>query len=324
MLAARIHSYGNSEVIKVEEIEEPHLGVGKVLVRIEAAGVNFLDIYFRKGVRKGGLPLVLGNEGAGTVVDVAEDVAEFKKGDRVAFLYGASSYAQYAAVSTKNLVKLPAYVDCKIAAAVLLQGATAHYLTRDTYQLKPGNWCLVQAAAGGTGALIVQMAKRCGAGVIAAVSKEEKIVRARAAGADHVLVSSLPDFASRVKEISDGLGVHVVYDGVGKSTFEISLQCLRPLGLLSLFGQASGPVPPFELGRLAELGSLFVTRPSLPDYIRDATVFQQRAEFLWEMIKDGKLEVRIAGDFPIRQARQAHELLESGQAAGKVILYPFA
>lgn len=318
MLAARIHQYGGPEVIQIDEVLDPAPTANEVLVKIDSAGVNFLDIYYRQGLRKSTLPFMLGNEGAGTVAKVGEGVSELKIGDRVAFLYGAPSYAEFAVLPADRIVKLPNDIDTKIAAAALLQGTTAHYLTRDTFALKKGDWCLVHAAAGGTGMLIVQMARQIGAHVIGVVSNEAKMRLAFEAGADHVLISSVHDFVDQVQGVSGG-GVHVAYDGVGRATFQNSLQCLRPLGYLALFGQASGAVPSFDLSELSAK-SLFVTRPSLPNYIADAATLRKRATDVWDAIENGTLRIQIAAEFPLFETRRAHELLESRKATGKVLL----
>jgi NADPH:quinone reductase len=318
---------GGPEMMEVAEVPKPQPGPGQALIRLGAIGVNFVDIYFRIGRYKADLPMTLGSEGAGTVEAVGSGVSEVALGDRVAWTMQRGSYAEYSLVSGSVLVKIPDHVSFETAAAVMLQGMTAHYLTHSTYALKSGDTCLVHAAAGGTGALLVQMAKMRGARVFGTVSTEEKAKIARAAGADETIRYTEKDFASEVKRLTDGRGVDVVYDSVGQSTFDKSLDSLRPRGVLALFGQSSGAVPPFDLNVLNGKGSLFVTRPSLAHYLLT------REELLWRAgdvlgwvdgskPDGGKLKLRIERTYPLAEAAAAHRDLESRRTAGKLLLIP--
>jgi len=322
MKAIRVHQFGGPEVLSYEEIPLPEPGKGQARVKIEAIGLNYVDIYHRTGLYPLKLPLTLGMEAAGVIDAVGPDVSEVKKGDRVAYAMEPGSYADYAVTSAWKLVPVPLGIESRIAAAVMLQGMTAHYLTHHTYPLKKGDTALVHAAAGGVGLLLVQVAKRLGATVFGTVSTEEKARLVREAGADEVILYSQTDFLAEVKRLTNGRGVHVVYDSVGQSTFEKSLDCLRPRGYLILFGQSSGPVPPFNLGALAAKGSLFVTRPTLIHYGSNREELLQRANDLFNWIAAGELKLRIDKTLPLAEAAEAHRLLESRKTAGKVVLIP--
>jgi len=322
MKAVRVHQYGGPEVLRYEEIPVPEPGAGEARVKIEAIGLNYIDIYQRTGLYPLKVPFTLGMEGAGIVDAVGADVVEVKKGDHVAYSMHLGSYAEYAVVPAWKLVPLPRSIDSRSAAAVMLQGMTAHYLTRSTYPLKKGETALVHAAAGGVGLLLIQVAKRTGATVFGTVSTEEKAKLAREAGADEVILYTQTDFLTEVKRLTNGAGVHVVYDSVGKDTFEKSLDCLRPRGYLVLFGNSSGPVPPFDLGRLAAKGSLFVTRPTLIHYASNREELLQRSGDLFKWIANGELKLRIDKTFALKDAAEAHRQLEARKTTGKVLLIP--
>ena len=298
----------------------PHPAPGQALVRIAASGVNFIDIYFRTGLYKADAPIALGSEGAGTVEAVGEGVTEVAPGDRVAYAMARGSYAEYAVVPAASLVKIPAHVDFQTAAAAMLQGMTAHYLTHSTFPLKAGDTCLVHAAAGGTGGLIVQMAKNLGARVFGTVSTSEKARIAREAGADEVILYTEQEFDVEARRLTGGRGVDVVYDSVGKTTFDKSLNSLRPRGTLALFGQSSGSVPPFDPTVLNGKGSLFLTRPSLGHYLLTREELLWRAGELLGAIDAGKLRLRIDRTYPLADAASAHRDLESRKTAGKLVL----
>jgi NADPH2:quinone reductase len=291
-----------------------------VLVRIAASGVNFIDVYFRSGLYKADLPVTLGSEGAGTVEAIGQGVTEFAPGDRVAYAMVRGSYAEYAVVPEAMLVKIPGHVDFQTAAAAMLQGMTAHYLTHSTFPLKAGDTCLVHAAAGGAGGLIVQMAKMLGARVFGTVSTEAKARIARQAGADETILYTEQEFDVEVKRLSGGRGVDVVYDSVGKTTFDKSLNSLRPRGTLALFGQSSGPVPPFDPGTLNGKGSLYLTRPSLAHYVMTREELLWRATDVLKWIDSGQLKLRIDRTYPLADAAAAHRDLESRKTAGKLVL----
>jgi NADPH:quinone reductase len=313
---------GGPEKMELAEVSKPQPGPGQALIRLGAIGVNFIDIYFRMGRYKADLPMTLGNEGAGTVETVGPGVSGVAVGDRVAWTMQRGSYAEYSLVPSSILVKIPGHVSFETAAAAMLQGMTAHYLTHSTYALKSGDTCLVHAAAGGTGALIVQMAKMRGARVLGTVSTEEKAKIARAAGADETIRYTEKDFAAEVKRLTDGRGVDVVYDSVGQSTFDKSLDSLRPRGVLALFGQSSGAVPPFDLNVLNGKGSLFVTRPSLAHHLLTREELLWRAGDVLGWIETGKLKLRIERTYPLAEAAAAHQDLESRRTAGKLLLIP--
>ena len=313
---------GGPEKMQLVDVAKPQPGPKQALIRVAAIGVNFIDIYFRKGLYKAETPMVLGNEGAGTVEAVGPDVSEVKTGDRVAWAMHRGSYGEYATVPAHLLVKIPDALDFQAAAAAMLQGMTAHYLTHSTYPLKSGEACLVHAAAGGTGSLVVQMAKMRGARVFGTVSTEEKARVARAAGADEIILYTSQDFEAEVKRLTGGRGVDVVYDSVGQSTFDKSLNSLRPRGVLALFGQASGPVPPFDPNILNGKGSLFLTRPSLAHYLLSREELLWRAGDVLGWIAAGKLKLRIERTYPLAEAAAAHRDLEGRKTAGKLLLIP--
>ena len=313
---------GGPEKMQLVDAPMPQPGPKQALVRMAAIGVNFIDVYFRKGLYKADLPIVLGNEGAGTVEAVGGEVADVAEGDRVAWAMHRGSYSEYATVPSAMLVKIPAGLDFQMAAAAMLQGMTAHYLTHSTYALKTGDTCLVHAAAGGTGALIVQMAKMHGARVFGTVSTEEKARVARAAGADETIWYTQQDFETEVKRLTGGRGVDVVYDSVGQTTFDKSLNSLRPRGVLALFGQSSGPVPPFDPSILNGKGSLFLTRPSLAHHLLSREELLWRAGDVLNWIAAGKLKLRIDRTYPLAEAAAAHRDLEGRQTAGKLLLIP--
>ena len=321
MKAIRVHQYGGPEVLRYEEVPVPEPAAGEARIKLEAIGVNYIDIYQRTGLYPQPLPFTVGREGAGVVDAVGANVTEVKKGDRVAYAMEPGSYAEYAVVPAWKLAHIPSNLDARSAAAIMLQGMTAHYLARDTYPLKKGETTLVHAAAGGVGLLLTQVAKRLGARVFGTVSTEEKARLAREAGADEIILYTQSDFAAEVKRLTNGEGVHVVYDSVGQSTFEKSLDCLRPRGYLVLFGQSSGPVPPFNLGNLAK-GSLFVTRPTLLHYMRNREELLQRSGDLFRWLATGELRLRIGKTFPLSDAAEAHRQLAGRATVGKVLLIP--
>ena len=323
MKAIRIHSLGGSEVLRYEDVPDPVPGPGQALVRVEAAGVNFIDVYFRTGLYKGPVPpFVPGQEAAGTVVALGPDVSEVAVGDRVAYTGPQGAYAELAAVPAARLVKLPESLSAKQGAAAMLQGMTAHYLACSTYPLKPGDACLVHAAAGGVGQLLCQIAKLRGARVLGTTSSEEKARLAREAGADEVILYTEQDFAAEVKRLTGGRGVQVVYDGVGKATFDKSLDSLAPRGMMVLFGAASGPVPPLDPTVLNTKGSLYLTRPSLFAYIASREELMQRAGDVLGWIAAGKLRLSIGLELPLAEAAEAHRALEGRRTTGKVLLIP--
>ncbi len=322
MKAIRIHKYGGPEVLTFEDVPIPEPKAGEARVQIEAIGLNFIDIYQRTGLYPLQTPVTLGMEGAGVVDAIGDGVTEVKKGDRVAYAMILGSYAEYAIVPASKLAPVPTEIDAKSAAALMLQGMTAHYLTHGTYALKRGDTALVHAAAGGVGLLLIQIAKMRGARVIGTVSTEAKAQLAKEAGADNVILYTQTDFLAEVKKLTDGKGVHVVYDSVGATTFEKSLDCLRPRGYLALFGQSSGPVAPFDPAKLAAKGSLFLTRPSLSHYLLDRAELLARANDLFQWTASGKLKLRIETTFPLAQVAEAHRLLEGRKTTGKVVLFP--
>jgi len=322
MKAIRVHTPGGPEALTYEDVPEPTAGAGQAVVTLGACGVNYIDVYFRTGQYKAALPLTVGLEGAGTVAAVGSGVTNVRVGDRVAWTGIAGSYAQMTAAPADRLVALPDKLSFKDGAGAMLQGLTAHYLVTSTYPLKSGDVCLVHAAAGGMGLLLCQMAKMRGAMVIGTTSSEDKAALAKAAGADHVILYTKQDFAGEVKRITNGAGVHVVYDGVGASTFDKGFQCLRPRGLMALYGQASGPVPPLDLGVLNAGGSLFVTRPSLNHHIATREELQARSNDVLGWIRDGKVKLRLEHQFPLAQAADAHRALESRKTTGKILLIP--
>ncbi|HYX26016.1 MAG TPA: quinone oxidoreductase [Thermoanaerobaculia bacterium] len=323
MKAIRIHSLGGPEVLQLEDVPAPEPKEGEAVVRVEAAGVNFIDVYFRTGLYKGpALPFTLGQEAAGTVAAVGPGVADVAVSDRVAYTGVHGAYAELAAVPAARLVKLPAGVSTRQGAAAMLQGMTAHYLATSTYSLKDGDACLIHAAAGGVGQLLCQVAKLRGARVLGTVSTEEKAELAREAGADEVIRYDQQDFAAEVKRLTGGHGVQVVYDGVGRATFDKGLDSLARRGMMVLFGQASGPVPPFDPSLLNTKGSLYLTRPSLGHYIATAEELQRRAEDVLGWIAEGKLRIGIGLELPLAEAAEAHRALEGRRTTGKVLLIP--
>ena len=320
--AVVINETGGPEVMKLEEHDPGAPGPGQVRVKLAACGVNFIDVYFRTGLYPRPLPFVAGMEGAGTVEAVGPDVEELDPGDCVAWAGVPASYAEAVVAPAERVVSLPEGVDEEVAAAAMLQGMTAHYLVHSVRETWDGDVALVHAAAGGVGLLLTQMLKREGVIVIGTCSTEEKAKLARDAGADHVVLYTEEDFAEAARDITDGRGVDVVYDSVGQSTFDGSLASLRPRGLLALYGQSSGPVPPFELQRLNNQGSLFVTRPSLAHYTQDREELTVRADALFSDIAGGELDVRIGARFPLAEAAPAHRALEGRRTTGKVLLIP--
>lgn len=322
MKAVRIKQHGGPELMSYEDVDVPELGANDVLVKIEAAGINYIDTYQRSGLYQIPLPATLGLEGAGTVEDVGAEVTLFAKGDRVAYTSVLGSYAEYAAVPEAKLVSIPDGVSFAEGAAAMLQGCTAHYLSQSTYPIKNGDSCLIHAAAGGVGLLLIQMAKMAGAFVIGTCSTEEKAELARAAGADEVILYSETDFEPEVKRITEDRGVNVVYDSVGKATFDRSIDCLQPLGYMVLYGNASGPVTEFNPATLGPKGSLFLTRPTLFAYTADRESLVWRSSDVFNWINEGKLKLRVEHFFPLAEAQEAHRALEGRKTTGKVILTP--
>jgi NADPH2:quinone reductase len=322
MKAVCVHETGGPDKLVYEETPLPSPGPGEVLVGIRSIGVNFIDIYHRTGLYPAGTPFIPGVEAAGTAEEIGEGVSGIKQGDRVAYVMIPGSYAEYAVVDSEKLIPIPESMNFESASAALLQGMTAHYLTHSTFPLKKGATLLLQAGAGGVGLLLTQMAKHMGAYVIATVSTDEKAVSAREAGADDVVIYSRTDFEPEVKRITDGIGVDVVFDSVGRDTFDKSLNCLKPRGTMVLFGQSSGPVPPFDPNILNPKGSLYLTRPNLAHYVAGRTELLQRAEDLFRWIEEDNLKLRIDSVFSLRDASDAHRLLESRKTCGKVLLRP--
>jgi len=321
MKAIRVERTGGPEALRLTDVPSPVPAEGQVRVRVEAAGLNFIDVYQRTGLYPVPLPATPGLEGAGTVLALGPDVKGLALGDRVAWANAPGSYAEEVVAPVERLVKVPAGVDGRAAAAVLLQGMTAHYLVETVYPLKPGDACLVHAAAGGVGLLLVQMAKRKGARVFATVSTEEKAALARRAGADSVILYTQQDFGAEVNRLTGGRGVEVVYDSVGQSTFDKGLECLALRGTMALFGQSSGVVPPVSPSALAK-GSFFLTRPTLFHYTADRASLERRAGDVLGQVAAGELEVRIGRTFPLAAAAEAHRALEGRQTTGKVLLIP--
>lgn len=322
MKAVQVKETGGPEKMELVDLPVPSPGPQQVLVKIAASGVNFIDVYFRTGLYKADLPATLGSEGAGTVESVGSGVTDLAPGDRVAYAMTRGSYAEYALVPAAQLVKLPAGIDFQKAAAAMLQGMTAHYLTHSTFPLKSGDTCLVHAAAGGAGLLLVQMARRIGARVFGTVSTEAKARLAREAGADEVILYMQQDFETEVKRLTGGRGVDVVYDSVGATTFAKSLNSLRPRGLLALFGQSSGPVPPFDPNVLNGKGSLFLTRPSLAHHCLTRDELLWRAGDVLGWVASGELKIRVDRAYPLAEAPQAHGDLEGRRSSGKLLLIP--
>jgi len=311
---------GGPENMQLVDAPTPTPGPQQALVKIAASGVNFIDVYFRMGLYKADLPVTLGSEAAGTVEAVGPGVTEVAPGDRVAYAMARGSYAEYAVVPAWQLVKIPGHVEFTVAAAAMLQGMTAHYLTHSTYPLKSGDTCLVHAAAGGTGGLIVQMAKMLGARVFGTVSTDAKAQIAREHGADETILYIQQDFEAEARRLTGGRGVDVVYDSVGRTTFDKSLGSLRPRGTMALFGQSSGPVPPFDPIILNAKGSLFLTRPGLPSHLLTRDELLWRAGDVLGWIDAGKLKLRIDSTYPLAEAAAAHRALEGRHTTGKLLL----
>jgi len=322
MKAIQVPKTGGVEVLTLIDLPTPKPKPNEALIKIAASGVNFIDVYFREGRYPVTPPFILGQEASGIISELGSEVQGLKAGDRVAYTGITGAYSEYQAIPANRLVRLPAEITDHQAAAAMLQGMTAQYLTHTTYPLKKGDIALIHAAAGGVGLLLVQMAKALGARVIATVSTEEKAKLAREAGADDVIFYTTQDFEAETKRLTDGKGVHVVYDGVGQTTFEKGLNVLRPRGYLVLFGASSGPVPPFDLGKLAAKGSLFVTRPSLYHYIATDQELQERAGDVLNMIASGRLKLRIEHLYSLKDAQQAHRDLEGRKTTGKLLLIP--
>jgi len=322
MHAVQLQSHGGPEVLEYVDLALPEPRPGEARVALEAVGVNFIDIYYRTGAYKAELPLIPGQEGAGRVDAVGEGVTDIAVGDRVAYAMHTGAYAEHATVPASKLVPIPEQVETAVAAAAMLQGMTAHYLTHSTYPVKPGDQVLVHAAAGGAGLLLCQIAKRLGARVIGTVSTEEKAGLAREAGADEVILYTEQDFVRETRRLTDGAGVHVVYDSVGKTTLDGSLNVLRPRGYLVLFGQSSGAAEPLDPQVLNARGSLFLTRPTLGHYVQNRDELLWRANDLFNWIAAGELSVRVDRTFPLAEAAEAHRALESRRTTGKLLLVP--
>jgi NADPH:quinone reductase len=320
--AIQVSKVGRPEVLEFVDLPMPEPAPAEAVVEIEASGVNFVDVYLREGRYPARLPFIDGQEAAGIVREVGSEVRDFKAGDRVAYCSVLGSYAQYAAVAAGRLVSLPDALDFRQAAAAMLQGMTAHYLCHSTYPIRRGETALIHAAAGGVGALLTQMVKDKGARVIATAGSEDKAGIARWAGADEVIIYTRDDFEAETRRLTGDRGVDVVYDGVGKTTFDKDLNLLRPRGYLVLFGGASGAVPPFDPVVLSRKGSLFLTRPTLADYTRSREELEERAGDVFRMILSGKLELRIQHAYPLEEAAQAHRDLEARKSMGKFLLIP--
>jgi NADPH2:quinone reductase len=322
MKAIRIDAFGGPEVLRLADVPDPVAGPGEIVVRVEAAGLNFIDVYHRTGLYPNPLPFVPGQEGAGVVAQVGPDVTRWQEGDRVAWTSIPGSYAARVRLPADRAVAVPLGMSTDTAAALMLQGLTAHYLCTSTYPLKKGDTCLVHAAAGGVGLLLVQMAKRRGARVIGTAGTEAKAALAGAAGADEVVLYTQEDFLEAVRRLTNGRGVDVVYDSVGRATAEKSLDCLVPRGLMVFFGNASGPVPPIDPLVLSRKGSLYLTRPNLAHYIADRASLEARVADVLGDAAAGRLQVRIHRTWPLAEAAEAHRALEARQTAGKVLLVP--
>lgn len=320
MRAIQIQNTGGPEVLEVVDLPVPQPGAGQVLVRVHASGVNFIDTYLREGRYPAPLPFTPGQEAAGTVEVLGADVSGFAVGDRVAWTGTRGTYAEYALAPAADLLRIPDQLSFEQAAAVLTQGLTAHYLAFSTHPIQPGDLVLIHAGAGGMGLLLTQVAKRLGARVITTVSTEEKAELSRGAGADRVVLYTRDSFVDAVHQETQGRGLPVVYDSVGKTTFEDSLKCLRPRGLLALYGASSGAVPPFDLIRLSTTGSLYVTRPTLKDYVQSRSELEQRANDIFGWVVNGELQVRIGHRYTLEQAGEAHRALAGRQTTGKVLL----
>ncbi len=322
MKAIRVHGPGGPEALRYEDVPQPAPGPGEVLIQVQAAGVNYIDVYQRTGLYKVALPFTLGQEAAGVVTALGSGVTEVKVGDRVAYTHVMGAYAEYAVVPADRVLVLPDGVSTKQGAAAMLQGMTAHYLASTTYALRSGDTCLVHAAAGGVGLLLCQIARLRGARVLGTVSTREKAELARQAGADAVILYTEQDFETEAKRLTNGAGLQVVYDSVGKTTFEKGLNCLTRRGMMVLYGQSSGPVGAFDPQVLSQKGSLFLTRPTLGHYIATRTELLERAGEVLGWIKSGRLKLRIQHEFPLAQAPEAHRALEGRKTTGKVLLIP--
>jgi len=322
MHAIQVSQTGGPDVLLYKEVPTPQPKANEAVVKLAASGVNFIDIYFREGRYPAALPFIPGQEGAGTVSAAGAEVKTLKPGDRVAYTGIQGAYAEYAAVPADRLVKLPDSVSEHDGAKIMLQGMTAHYLCHDTFPLKKGDTCLIHAAAGGVGLLLVQMAHHIGARVIGTVSTEDKAQLARDAGADEIIFYTRQDFEAETRRLTNNRGVDVVYDSVGKTTFEKGLNVLRPRGYMVLFGGSSGAVPPFDLIQLSQKGSLFVTRPTLVSYMATRAELEARASAVLDMLASGKLKLRCEHTYPLQDARQAHIDLQSRKTTGKLLLIP--
>ena len=322
MKAIRIHSAGPSSVMQLEELPTPVPGAGELLVRLEAVGLNYIDTYQRSGLYPIALPFTPGNEGAGVVEAVGPGVSGFAAGDRVCYTGVLGAYSQYTLLPAARTVRIPEGMETKMGAAIMLQGMTAHYLCSDTYPLQPGDSCLVHAGAGGVGLLLIQMCKMRGATVYTTVSTPEKASLAKDAGADHTILYTEVDFEEAITQLMGDAKLDVVYDSVALTTFDKGLNLLRPRGLMVLYGASSGPLPPLDLGVLSAKGSLFVTRPSLANYIASREDLEARAGEVLGWVSSGALDVRIGAEFPLAEARAAHDALEGRKTTGKVLLLP--
>ncbi len=322
MKAIRIHQHGGPDVLSYEDVPQPEPGPGEAVVKVEAAGVNFIDIYFRTGLYPAQLPITNGQEAAGTVAALGPGVTELVEGDRVAYTGVHGAYAEYAAVAADRLVKVPDSITVKTAAAAMLQGMTAHYLVRSTFELNSSHTALIHACAGGVGLLLVAMAKKFGARVIGTCSTEGKAARARAAGADEVILYTHQDFESECRRLTGGRGVDVVYDSVGKSTWTGSLNSLKPRGMMVTFGNASGPVPPLAPLELTKRGSLFLTRPSLFAYIGSRAELVRRSSEIFAWVASGNLHIHVGGELALSDAAEAHARLAGRKTMGKLLLLP--
>jgi len=320
MQAIQVSKVGGPEVLQLVELPNPKPKPNEAIVQLKASGVNFIDVYFREGRYPAPLPFVDGQEAAGIVTEVGSEVSDIKVGDRVSYTGVLGSYAEYAAVPAARLVHIPDDVSFELAASVMLQGMTAHYLLNSTYKLKSGETALIHAAAGGVGLLLVQLAKRAGARVIATAGSPDKTELARAAGADECINYNEQDFEVETRRLTDGQGVHVVYDGVGKATFDKDLNVLRPRGYLVLFGGSSGAVPPFDLIKLSQKGSLYITRPTLLNYISTREDLEWRSKEILDLVGSGELNVRIHHSYQLADAAQAHHDLEGRKTSGKLLL----
>jgi len=322
MLAIQITQTGGPEVLVPRDLPTPQPGAGEVLIKIEASGVNFVDVYLREGRYPAKLPFIAGQEAAGTVAALGLGITTVKVGDRLAWCHVPGTYAEFAVAPVSRLIALPEGISFQQAAAAMLQGMTAHYLAYSSYPIQRGDAVLIHAGAGGVGLLLILLAKLLGARVFTTVSTDEKAELARGAGADEVILYTHEDFAAKVKELTQGAGLAAVYDSVGKTTFDGSLACLRPRGMLVLFGGSSGAVPPFDLVKLSTMGSLYITRPTLKDYIATRKDLEWRAGDVLQWVAEGKLKLRIEHTYPLREAAQAHRDLEGRKTTGKVLLIP--